>query len=123
MTKNTYVKGRNRKEVEAPSGYTFTIRQIPTRVYSKLTKISKKRKKLNEKISEDEVPEDIIELMDVVLTSCVVKPRITLDPSDTDALHIDDVLVEDGVFLIDAVYEYTGVNKEAMEEIDEFREE
>lgn len=120
MNTKEYIE-RNRKVVTAPSGMEFTIRKIPPRTYSKITKLGGAVKK---NISEEEAGELFFELMEMVFPTVILKPKIVLEPEEKDGvIHIDDVDMEDSTFLIDEIYKFTGLTEEKLKEIEEFRDQ
>ena len=133
-----YKKARY-KAVELPSLLTdgshpvFIIRKPPPKIYVKLLEM------FNVQVTIDSDPEEIEraltgqamredikaklpQFLEILLPACVVEPRVTTDPNDKEALHIDDIDSKDQFALLEAILDFAGLSERAEEERNLLRE-
>jgi len=124
-----YLAGKHKK-VKLPSILpngkhpVFIIRKPPMRVIIELLRIldvsldvDKNPEVLERGFMEAwnsmDVKEKIAGFIDLLLPACVVEPRITLDPNEKDAIYIDDLDMEDQFKLLEEIWDFAGLSKEA----------
>jgi len=129
-----YRKGKI-KAVKLPSKLAsgehpiFIIRKPPTRVLIKFFQIfglnpaTVTEKDMEELVKTKEYQYKIMSFLDELLPVAVVEPRITVDPRESNALHIDELEPEDQIFLANAIFEHAGITAKAMERRRKFRRE
>ena len=127
-----YLSGK-RREVTLPSTLpngehpVFIIRKPPTKVMIRLLSLLEVsldvnrnpellEKDINEAMNTPQAAEKIVRFLDLLLPACVVEPKITNDPNETDGIYIDDVDMEDQLALLEAILDLAGLSKKAEEE-------
>jgi len=115
------------KVVTAPSGFSFTIRKMSFKVFSKLLQIygetptteltAEQRAKLGERL-RNQLPQ----IMEVVIPGCVVKPKIVLENPTEDELALDDIEPNDLIFLMNEITNFSGLTGPAAEERSSFQQ-
>jgi len=120
------------KEVQAPSGFKFTIRKVTRRalVYvmnmypetlpTKGASMQELRTKLEETMTPQELSEFLDKTIPAVLKECIVKPKVGDKPSE-DVLAVEEISGYDQLFLFFTILEFSGLTEEAFKELDFFR--
>jgi len=115
-----YVKG-NRKSVTLPSGAIFVIRRIPPRMLGRLMRVfGTEAEKAADIVKSPEFRQQFPELMAELIPSCVVLPKITVNPEE-DSICIDDIGPNDLYALIGEIFSFSGLTPEAVKTRKSFR--
>jgi len=125
ITADVYRKA-NRKIVEV-DGYKWEIRKIPPLIVGKLMEFSgiemtgkpltdAELKEIGKKMSPR-----IFDILKTVLPVCVAQPKISLNPNSEDELDINELSLTTAFGLLDEIYKFSGLTKEAAEFRKKFR--
>lgn len=126
-----YRKGKT-KVIKLPSGSVFKIKKPAGRVMASLLNLFDVKISVNEDLSKEEISQELeglefqdklVNIMDLLIPSCVVDPKISLvETDDEDLLFIDDIEYSDLYSLIDEIMAFSGISKEATDERESFPE-
>ena len=122
---------KRRKALNLPSGDTMIIRKLSSMSLAKLFTILGIADKVTEDMTNEEVsaliekvrdevkPEAGSEIVNLILTKGVAKPRIVLEDTDNDEeLCIEDIDPIDFEPLLTGIMNFVGATQEASEERD-----
>jgi len=119
------------KIVELPSGAKFKIRKMSPSLVNEVLSIlgiklspslspEEARKEFEQKMSDKDFPKFLAEVAPLVVSNCVVEPKISLNPSE-DALSFDELEPMDVFNLLTQILDFTGLTAEAAERRSSFR--
>lgn len=77
--------------------------------------------KSKEYFKTQEGREQIIQFLDGILTSCVVEPKIVVGEPKENALSIDELDIEDQMFILEEILKFAGITEEKAKEREFFR--
>ena len=114
---------KRQKVVQTSSGYKWLIRKMPPSVGNQLlhifgvTEISPEMKEEDIKVD----PEKLLEAIEVVLPTCVVKPKIVAGEGSEDALSLDEIDFGDQIELTFEIIDFSGLSAAAQKARELFR--
>jgi len=115
-------KAKRYKTVSLPSGSVFKIRKIPPKTLGKLFSLLNMRLDQTEQFQESFM-DNLPTIIDILFPACITEPRVEVRSSDPDVLTVDDIDPNDAFFLINTIFEFSGLTEEAMRQRRTFREE
>jgi len=115
-------KARRQKVVRLPSGALFKIRKISPKVLGQLFSALNVQPGNPEQLQQSFI-DKLPLVIDILFPSCIVEPRVEVNPSDPNVLSVDDIDPNDAFFLINAIMEFSGLTEEAMRQKRNFRQE
>jgi hypothetical protein len=129
-TPEEYRKGKT-KLVELATGHVFEIRKMPVQTFSIMFEtlgidvppgmpIENVEKLLAEEMKDPQYKTKIVETITKILPHCIVKPKVTANPSE-GALSIDDIEPADMFALFGEIMEFSGISQMAKDLRDKFR--
>jgi len=113
------------KVVKAPSGFEFMIKKLSLKATNRIFQLLGLRETTIDTKTLQEDPElrkNLAQVIDIVLTDAVVKPRIVLNVvNPNEELSIVEITYEDGLSLFTEILDFSGLSPEKASERASFR--
>ena len=124
LSRASQYRKANRKTVQV-DGFDWTIRRLPPEVLSEVmdltgVEVSTTAITEAEKMGEKLKPK-VFEIVKVVLPACVLDPKIVVVQENDDELALEDVATTTAFALLDEIYAFSDLSKEAFEKRRKFR--
>jgi len=110
------------KTVTAPSGKKYTIKKMPRKTFVSIMKLIPAT--TDEEEAREAMMSNLVELSDTLLPECVVKPKISTQPTqsnDPNVIYIEDLDIPDIFFLISEIFDISGLSPDKMRAREKFR--
>lgn len=115
-------RAKQRKIVTLPSGFTFEIRKMSPLVFAKMFDVLGYEANVSKEQTESIIKEKLEEILKLIIPNCVVKPKISLEPTDDEeVLCLEDLEMDDFYTLLDEISNFSGLSEDDMKERELFR--
>ena len=114
------------KDVTMPDGFVFTIRKMNYKTLTALLDVygeaptgeltEQQKKEIGDKIRKQ-----LPSIISIVIPACVVKPKISVNPTSENELALDDVEPGHLLALVNAITDFSGLTGQAAEERKSFQ--
>jgi len=119
------------KVIRLPSGFYFRIRKMSPTAMAKLMEVygetlpPGRREPTPEEMERmrEVGRKKFAEILKVILPTCIVEPKVSLNPTSEDELALDDLASDDIFALLDEITAFSGLGPKAAAIRESFREE